>query len=189
MRRLIMWNLQTLDGYFDGAKPWDLDWHMSAWGPELEALSLEQEKTVGTLIFGRATYQGMLGYWSKETGPTADFMNNVPKVVFSHTLTEATWNNTRLVRTDAADEIERLKREPGKDIFVFGSAALSDSLIRRGLFDEYRICLVPILLGSGVPLFKPSDHQNKLKLLDARTLATGGVILRYTPLDAEAAAA
>ena len=187
MRRLVMWNLQTLDGYFDGARPWDLDWHSTAWGDELEQLSLEQGKAIGTLLFGRATYQGMAGYWTQATGPTADFMNGVPKVVFSHTLDAADWNNTRLVRSDAADEVERLKREPGepgKDIFVFGSASLSDALIRRGLFDEYRICLAPIVLGNGVPLFKPGNDRRRLKLLDSRALATGAIILRYAPFEA-----
>ncbi len=125
MRRLVMWNLQTLDGYFDGARPWDLDWHIAAWGAELEQFSLEQGKSIGTLLFGRATYQGMAEHWTKAKGPIADFMNAVPKVVFSRTLRVAEWKNTRLVQTDAADEVARLKREPGKDLFIFGSAALS----------------------------------------------------------------
>lgn len=185
MRRLVMWNLQSLDGHFDGARPWDLDWHATAWGDELQQLSLEQGKAIGTLLFGRATYQGMADYWTKETGSIADFMNAVPKVVFSRTLGAADWNNTRLVRTDAAAEVERLKREPGKDIFVFGSASLSDALIRRALFDEYRICLAPIVLGKGVPLFKPGTDRRRLKLLDSRALATGGIILRYAPFEAD----
>jgi dihydrofolate reductase len=183
MRRLVMWNLETLDGYFEGARPWDLDWHVTAWGEELEQFSLEQGKLIGTLLFGRATYQGMAEYWTKATGPIADFMNAVPKVVFSRTLRAADWNNTRLVPTDAADEVARLKREPGKDLFVFGSASLSDALIRKRLFDEYRICLAPIVLGSGTPLFKPGNDQVRLKLLDSRALATGGVILRYAPFE------
>lgn len=183
MRRLVMWNLQTLDGYFDGTRPWDLDWHDTAWGVELEQLSLEQGKTIGTLLFGRVTYQGMAEYWTKATGAIADFMNAVPKVVFSRTLEAAHWNNTRLVHTDAADEVAQLKREPGKDLFVFGSASLSDALIRRGLFDEYRICIAPIVLGNGVPLFKPGNDRRRLKLLDSRALTTGGIILRYAPFE------
>lgn len=184
MRRLIMWNLLTLDGYFDGVRPWDLDWHETVWGDELEQLSLEQGKAIGTLLFGRATYEGMAGYWAKATGPIADFMNAVPKVVFSRTLAAADWNNTRLVRTEAVDEVERLKREPGKDIFLFGSASLADALMRKGLFDEYRICLAPVVLGNGVPLFKPGNDRRRLKLIDSRALATGGMILRYAPFQA-----
>ena len=69
MRRLVVWNLMSLDGFFEGAKSWDLDFHMTSWGEELEAFSLEQAKEIGTLLFGRTTYQGMADYWTKETGP------------------------------------------------------------------------------------------------------------------------
>jgi dihydrofolate reductase len=179
MRRLVMWNLQTLDGYFEGKAPWDLGFHEAAWGDELRQFSLEQAEEVGTLLFGRATYEGMASHWSSATDPIADFMNDVPKVVFSRTLDAATWRNARLVRRDAADEVAELKREEGKDLFVFGSAKLCDSLMRRGLFDELRICVAPVVLGTGVPLFKPGSPRQALTLLQARPLATGGVILRY----------
>ncbi len=187
MRRLVMWNLQTLDGYFEGKAPWDLEFHETAWGDELQQFSLEQaDREVGTLIFGRTTYEGMAGHRSKATGPIADFMNEVPKVVFSRTLDAATWKNARLVRRDAADEVAELKRGEGKDLFVLGSAKLCDSLLRRGLFDELRICVAPVVLGTGVPLFKPGSPRQNLTLLQARPLATGGVILRYAarPRDA-----
>ena len=179
MRRLVMWNLQTLDGYFEGKAPWDLEFHEAAWGGELEQFSLEQAEEVGTLLFGRATYEGMARHWTTATGPIADFMNDVPKVVFSRTLDAATWRNARLVRREAADEVAELKQGEGKDLFVFGSARLCDSLMRRGLFDELRICVAPVVLGTGVPLFKPGSPRQNLGLLQARALATGGVILRY----------
>ncbi len=185
MRKLVMWNLQTLDGYFEAA-PWDLEFHDTAWGDELEQFSLEQAKEVGTLLFGRATYEGMASYWTSATGPIADFMNDVPKVVFSRTLDAATWKNARLVRRDAADEVAELKRGEGKDLFVFGSAKLCDSLMRRGLFDEVRICLAPVVLGTGVPLFKPGSPRQNLTLLQARPLTTGGLILRYAAKPREA---
>lgn len=186
MRRLVMWNLQTLDGYFEGKAPWDLDFHEAAWGDELERFSLDQAREVGTLLYGRATYEGMAAHWTKATGPIADFMNEVPKVVFSRTLEAATWKNARLVRREAADEVAELKRGEGKDLFVFGSAKLSDSLLRRGLFDELRICVAPVVLGAGVPLFKPGSPRQQFTLLQARPLATGAVILRYAakPRDA-----
>lgn len=179
MRKLVMWNLQTLDGCFEGGQPWDLDMHQAAWGDELERLSLEQLEEVGTLLFGRTTYEGMAAYWRAETGAIADFMNRLPKVVFSRTLESADWNNTRLLRGDAAEEVAALKQETGKDLFVFGSAKLCDSLMRRGLFDELRICIVPVVLRNGTPLFKPDGPRQDLTLLDSRPLATGGVILRY----------
>lgn len=188
MRRLVMWNVQTLDGCFDGPQPWGLDWHLTAWGDELEKFCLDQGEEIGTLLFGRATYEGMAAYWTPATGATAEFMNAVPKVVFSNTLKTAPWNNTRLVSGDAAATVAALKREEGKDLFVFGSATLCDGLIRLGLFDEYRLCLAPIVLGNGVPLFKPAPESRRLTLLDARTLKTGGVILRYAPFRSAATA-
>lgn len=181
MRRLIQWNLMTLDGCFDGAQPWELDFHMTAWGEELERFSLEQGTQIGALLFGRATYEGMAAHWTQETGAIADMMNNIPKVVFSNTLKAADWNNTRLVAGDAADAVAAMKREAGKDLFIFGSAKLCDGLMRRGLFDEYRICLAPLVLDTGVPLFKPGVQRHYLKLLEARPLKTGAVILRYGP--------
>jgi dihydrofolate reductase len=176
-----MWDLVSLDGFFEGPKSWDLDWHQYAWGEELEQLSTEQLKTVGMLLFGRVTYEGMAGYWSSQKGEIADFMNNLPKVVFSRTLGKAEWKNTRLVNEDAAEEVAKLKQQPGKDLFIFGSANLSSTLMQHGLVDEYRLCITPIVLGGGSPLFKPSPHRMKMKLLEARPLKTGGVILRYQP--------
>lgn len=188
MRKLIMWNLQSLDGYFDGPKAWDLDWHNSVWGPELEQLSLEQLNTMGAIIFGRATYEGMASYWTTETGAVADLMNAVPKLVFSRTLTSAEWNNTRLVKDPAEVEVARLKREAGKDLYIFGSANLADTFIKHGLIDEFRLCVAPLVLGGGSALFKPSSKRTPLRLLEAKALKSGGVILRYEPDTGEATA-
>jgi len=181
MRKLIMWNLVTLDGFFEGPKSWDLDWHEYVWGEELERLSLEQSKSIGMLLFGRVTYEGMAGYWQTQKGEIADFMNEVSKVVFSRTLSKAEWNHTRLVRDRAEEEVIRLKKQPGKDLFIFGSANLSSTFTRAGLIDEYRLCVAPVVLGGGNPLFKPSPARLRLKLLEARPLKSGGVILRYQP--------
>jgi uncharacterized protein YndB with AHSA1/START domain/dihydrofolate reductase len=180
-RRLITWNLQSLDGYFEGPDLWSLDFHVTAWGDELREYSLAQALEVGVLLFGRTTYEGMAAHWSKETGEIAEFMNSVPKIVFSNTMAEATWNNTRLVRGEAADTVRQLKREQGKDLFIFGSAKLCDSLMRHGLIDEYRLCLAPVVLREGTPLFKPGGEMQRLHLLECRGLRTGGVLLRYAP--------
>src|SRR5512141_1221860 len=109
MRNLIMWNLVTLDGFFEGTKPWDLDWHEYVWGDELERISIEQLKSADTLVFGRATYQGMAAYWPTETGEVAKRMNRISKIVFSNTLERADWRNTTLVRGAAEQEIPVLK--------------------------------------------------------------------------------
>jgi len=181
MRRLIVWNLVTLDGFFEGPKSWDLDWHEDVWGEELEQFSLEQLESADMLVFGRVTYQGMAGYWPSATGAVADIMNSIPKVVFSRTLHKAEWSNTRLVSADAQDEVLTLKQQPGKDLYVFGSADLSSTLMRHGLVDEYRLGVTPLVLGGGNPLFKPGPDRLRLRLLEARPLKSGCVILRYAP--------
>jgi dihydrofolate reductase len=179
MRKLIVWNMVTLDGYFEGPKPWEIDWHDDAWGEELKRFSLDQLQEVGALLFGRKTYEGMAGYWPTAKGETAELMNSLPKAVFSHTLETAEWSNTRLVKGSAEEEVARLKQEPGKDLFIFGSADLTGSLAQQGLIDEYRIGLNPLVLGGGTPMFKPSAERLRLKLLEARPLQSGVVLLRY----------
>ncbi|HZI64681.1 MAG TPA: dihydrofolate reductase family protein [Thermoanaerobaculia bacterium] len=181
MRKLIMWNLVTLEGYFEGRKKWEIDWHEDVWGEELERWSIEQSKSIGMLLFGRVTYEGMSAHWASAKGEIADFMNRVPKVVFSRTLASADWRNTMLVKENAEQEVAKLKQQPGKDLYIFGSADFSSTLIRHGLIDEYRLCVAPVLLGAGNPLFKSNPGKMKLKLLEARPLKSGGVILRYEP--------
>lgn len=182
MGKIIIWNMMSLDGAFEGASPWDLSMHETVWGPELEQLSKEQLADSTVLLFGRKTYEGMAEHWRKEKGEIADGMNNAPKVVVSTTLKAADWNNSRLLRS--IDDVAALKRHAGgKNIFVFGSADLTSSLREAGLIDEYRICVAPLLLGKtgGAPLFKPNDTRQRLTLLEARPIAGGGVILFYQP--------
>jgi dihydrofolate reductase len=176
-----MWNLVTLDGFFEGSKSWELDWHQDVWGPELEQLSIEQLASADMLLFGRVTYQGMAAYWSSEKGAIADLMNSISKVAFSRTLAKAEWHNTRLVKENAVEEVTKLKQQPGKNIFIFGSADLSATLMRHRLIDEYRLGATPVILGGGNPLFKASSDRMKLKLMEARPLKSGCVIFRYQP--------
>ena len=182
MGRLIIWNIMSLDGCFEGAAPWDLSMHETVWGPELEQLSKEQLADSTQLLFGRRTYEGMAEYWMKETGEIADGMNNAPKAVVSTTLKSADWNNSRLLR--GVEDVAALKQDVGgRNIFVFGSAQLTSSLREAGLIDEYRICIAPLLLGKtgGAPLFQPTDARQRLDLLEARPIAGGGVVLFYRP--------
>jgi dihydrofolate reductase len=184
MRKLIMWNILTLDGYFEGPKSWTLDWHDSVWGEELERLSVEQLNSADMLLFGRVTYEGMAGYWRTAKGESAEIaelMNSIPKVVFSRTLGEPEWANTTLVKENAAAKVLELKQQGDRNMFVFGSADLSASFVNEGLFDEYRLALAPIILGSGSTLFGRNLNRRKLKLLESRPLSSGGVLLRYAP--------
>ena len=181
MRKLIMWNVISLEGYFEGEKAWDLDFHDLAWGKELEDFSIEQLKSADMIIYGEKTYRGMADYWSKAEEETAEYMNKIQKVVCSSTLKTANWNNTTIVK-DAVNEIPKLKQEGDGNMFVFGSGILSESLMKADLFDEYRLCVAPVFLGKGRLLFSEGLPYQKLKLLEARPLQTGGVILRHAAI-------
>lgn len=181
MAKLIMWNLMTLDGCFEGAEKWDLDFHTLGWGPEMEEMSKAFGKDALALVFGRVTYEGMKAYWTKaEDNEIARFMNALPKLVASRTLTGSDWNNTR-VTADIAGEIAKLKAQPEKNIYVFGSAELADSLLKAGLVDELILGLVPATLGKGTPLFKSDEMLRRFSLLKSRPLENGTMILHYAP--------
>lgn len=179
MRKLVVWNVMSLDGYFEGPTAWDLAMHMTVWGDELQTFSLEQGAEIGTLLFGRRTYEGMAAHWTNETGRIADMMNGIEKAVATRSLETAEWSNTRLLKGEAVESVKDLKVEQGKDVFVFGSAELVSALLTARLVDEYRICLAPVVLGTGNPLFKPGNPRRDMDLLESRPLNTGGLILRY----------
>lgn len=182
MSKVIIWNLITLDGYFEGPEKWDLAFHGHAWGDELAAMSSDFGSRARLLVFGRVTYEGMKSYWTTAEGETEtkEYMNALPKLVASRTLKQSDWNNTRMT-DDIVGELSRLKKEPGKDIFIFGSADLTDTLLEAGLVDEMMVGLVPTLLGKGNRFFKESEVQQRFDLLEALPLKTGTVILRYAP--------
>lgn len=184
MGRLIVWNLVSVDGCFEGAAPWDLDFHNLVWGEELEALSIDQLDGADALLFGRATYEGMAAYWQNATdeGEVAKRMNAIRKVVVTASLSEALWHNTTIVRNAAG--VARLKQEVGRNIYIFGSAQLIDSLRPEQLIDEYRLCVAPVLLGRGTPHFKLHQDGSQLELLESKQLSSGAVIMRYRPIPA-----
>jgi len=179
MRKLIMWNIITLDGYFEGNHSWDLPFLNIVWGQELESLSIEQLHSADYLVFGRVTYEGMAAHWTKAEGEIADLMNKMPKIVFSKTLKSADWNNTTLIRENASAEINKLKEQGGRDMYVFGSANLSETFLKDNLFDEYRIGIAPVILGNGRPLFIQGITSINLSLTSTQQLLSGGVVLKY----------
>lgn len=191
MRKLILFNMMSLDGFFAGPES-ELDWHHV--DDEFNEFAIEQTGSAGLLLFGRMTYELMSAFWptpaALETDPEiAAIMNSVPKIVFSRTLEQADWQNTRLVKTNPFDEIIALKKQPGKDIFLFGSAELASELIQHGLIDEFRIMVNPVILGSGRPLFKDIYEPLSLNLEKTRTFRNGNVLLTYHPEDLEAPSA
>ena len=184
MGKLVLWNIVTLDGRFEGARPWDLPWHEHVWGEELERFSIEQLRSADALVFGRVTFEGMAAYWRSAAGEVAEHMNRLPKVVCSRTLESVDWGDSRVVGDDAVGAVRDLKRSCERDVLVFGSADLSASLIDAGLFDEYRLGVAPVVHGEGRPLFASRHQPLALALLDVRALSTGCVILTYRPAGA-----
>jgi dihydrofolate reductase len=182
MSKLIQWNVITLDGFFEGAKSWELDWMHFGFNAELEDFSIEQLRSAGMLLFGRVTYEGMAAYWQTAKGTVAEFMNSLPKTVFSRTMERADWANTKLVKDDPVGAVRELKKQVKGNIFVFGSGKLCAALLEAGLFDEVRLALAPLVLGRGATLFGRGPGRAKMKQLEARPLSNGYVILRYEPL-------
>jgi dihydrofolate reductase len=179
MRKLIMWNIITLNGYFEGDKNWDLPFHEIVWGPELEKISINQLKSADFLVFGRITYEGMAAYWKTEKGEIAELMNEIPKLIFSRTLDSVDWNNSTLIKGNASSEISKLKAQGGGDMYVFGSANLSETFINDNLFDEYRIGIAPVILGNGRQLFRKGIAPRPLTLVSSQQLSTDGLIMTF----------
>ncbi len=187
MRKLFVFNLVTLDGYFEGPNR-DISWHNV--DAEFNEYAIPMLDTLDLLLFGRITYELMAGFWPtpealRDDPIVAAKMNGLAKVVFSRTMDKAEWNNTRLVNEIIEDEIKKIKTLPGKDIALLGSGSIMAQLAQRGLIDEYRIMVNPIVLGKGTPLFKGMTNRLDLKLINARTFRNGNVLLRYEPAGKE----
>ncbi len=177
MRKVIVSNLMSLDGFFESPDQ-KLDWCVV--DEEFFEYAKDMLRNAATLLFGRKTYQHMANYWP--TAPADEIenqMNNLPKIVFSGTLQNAEWKNSTLVKSDAAAEISRLKQLPGKDMVILGSASLASFLLQRGLIDEYRVILNPVFLGSGKPLFQDVKERLRLKLSRTTLFGSGVVVLYY----------
>jgi dihydrofolate reductase len=186
MRRVIVSMMISVDGFFAGPHD-EIDWHHV--DEEFNDYASELLDSVDTLIFGRATYEGMASYWPTEAATANDpiiagKMNSVAKVVFSHTL-ESTpwgaWDNATLAKAALGEEIDRLKQEPGKDLAIFGSGSIVTALATLGLIDEYRLLVNPVALGSGKSLFSGVSPRLDLTLVSARTFRSGNVLLTYHP--------
>jgi len=171
----------TLDGHVDsdrqhpGALPeddelvqWRLDWMKGA---------------AGAHLMGGASYEQMASFWPKSEHPYAAPMNDIPKVVFSKTLSdgEATWPTTRVARGDLATEIAAIKEEPGPDVIAWGGAAFAAALAAHDLVDEYRLAVQPVVVGNGKPLFAQLPAARYLDLVEAKSFACGVVVHIYTP--------
>ena len=183
MRKIVLFNLMTLDGYFEGENA-DISWHNV--DQEFNDFAIAQLKTADMLLFGRKTYQLMAAYWPtaegiKDNPVIADLMNQIDKIVFSKSLERAHWDHARVISEGLLDEVKKLKSIPGKDVFIFGSADLSSTLIDHDLIDEFRIMINPLILGNGTPMFQNITTKIDLQLLKTKVFGNGNVLLNYIP--------
>jgi dihydrofolate reductase len=181
VRKLLVFNLVTLDGYFEGPNR-DISWHNV--DAEFNEYAIDMLNSADTLLFGRVTYDLMAGFWPtpdaiKNDPIVAGKMNSLSKIVFSRTLQKADWNNTRLVKENIGEEIKKMKNQPGKDMALLGSGTIMSEFAQRSLIDEYRIMVNPVILGQGTPLFKGIKERINLKLVRTRTFRNGNVLLYY----------
>lgn len=182
MRKLISSINVTLDGFCN---------HTAVIADEeLHQNANELLKSIDTILFGRVTYQLMESSWPPIVkNPTgigsvdefAVLIDNIAKIVFSNTLTNVEWKNTKLAKEGIREEVLKLKQQPGKNILV-GGPTIIITLMKLGLIDEYQFCVQPIILGSGLPLFKNIQETIYLKLLRTKTLGSGVVIFYYEPI-------
>jgi dihydrofolate reductase len=186
MRRLVVFNNVTLDGYFSGMKG-DISWAKGNQDAEFKAFAAENAKSGGVLVFGRITYELMMSYWPtpdaiKNDPIVAERMNNLPKLVFSKTLNKASWNNSTLVKGDPAAEIRKMKQEPGEDMAIMGSGSIVSQLTQARLIDEYQIVMNPVVVGKGRTMFEGVEEKLSLKLTNTRTFGNGNVLLCHEPM-------
>lgn len=184
MRKIIVQEMLTVDGFFAGANG-EIDWHVV--DGEFNEVAIRFLDTVDTLIFGRVTYDLMAGYWPKpdalKDDPTvAGKMNALAKIVFSKTVEKPEWNNTTMRGSIDAEEIAKMKLLPGKDMAIFGSGMIVAQLTRLGLIDEYRFITNPVILGKGKTLFASAPDRHTLKLLQTKVFASGNVLACYERL-------
>jgi dihydrofolate reductase len=176
MRKLIVSEFMSLDGIVEDPK-----WTFPYWNDETAEFKAEESLTSDALLLGRVQYEQFAAVWPDRTDdPGADFFNSVRKYVVSKTLKSADWNNSVILSGNLADEVSKLKKEDGKDIYVHGSISLAQSLSKLGLVDQYRFLMYPILLGKGKKMFG-EGFEAKLKLVSSKATSMGVLALVYEP--------
>jgi len=171
----------TVDGYIAGPNG-ELDWVVWDWDDELKKYVTEITEPVDCIVLGRKLAQGFIPYWASNPElEGADKMNNTVKVVFSKTLMKSEWNNTILSKGDLSEEINKLKKQEGKDIIAYGGAAFVSALIRDGLIDELHLFINPAAIGDGMTIFKETENRLNLVLEKSRSFDCGIVVLNYIP--------
>lgn len=176
MRKVIVSEYVSLDGVME-----EPGWTMPYWNDEIAKFKFDELFASDALLLGRVTYQGFVRAWPSMTDEEgfADRMNSLPKYVASKTLEEAEWNAT-LIKDNIAEEVARLKQQPGQDLLIYGSGDFVQTLMQHDLIDELRLLVYPVVLGKGKRLFKDESNK-KLKLVETKAFSSGVVLLSYQP--------
>jgi dihydrofolate reductase len=181
MRKVVAWELVSLDGVMESPERWSFQFH----NDEMAEANASGMAAADAMLFGRVTYQEFAAFWPYQNSaeqPFTDYLNNTFKYVVSTTLEEPLeWQNSTLIKDDVTEVVAGLKQQPGKDIGIVGSGTLVRSLLRDGLLDELGLMIHPIVLGSGKRLFEEGGDQRALDLVDSKTFCTGVVNLTYRP--------
>lgn len=181
MRKIIAGLFISLDGVYESPDQWHFPYFNDEMGEAVSSQMAESD----AMMLGRVTYDEFASYWPDQTsdgeaGEIADYMNDTPKYVVSTTLDTLAWQNSSLIDgTRLAEEITKLKQQPGKNISITGSGTLVRSLLHEGLLDELRLLVHPIVVGRGKRLFDGEDGPVPLKLTDFTTFSTGVLSLTY----------
>jgi len=191
MRKVIVSEYVTLDGVMvdpgggEGTKHGG--WSFQFWSEEAAKFKFDELFASDALLLGRVTYQGFAKAWPSMTDEQgfADRMNSLPKFVVSRTLEKLEWNNSKPIKGNIAEEVSKLKQQPGQDILIAGSVELIHTLMQHDLIDEYRLMVHPVVVGSGKRLFKDKTDMKVLKLVDTKTFSSGIVVLSYQPAGKE----
>jgi dihydrofolate reductase len=185
MRKLMVFNGVSVDGYFTDPKG-DMSWaHHN--DPEWNAFVAGNAQGESVMVFGRITYEMMASYWPtpaalQSNRVVAERMNSAQKVAFSRTLDTATWNNTKLVKSDPVAEIRKMKNETGEPMIIFGSGTIISQLAQEGLIDEYQFVVSPIVLGKGRTMFEGVTKRLNMKRTKERAFENGSVFVCYEPV-------
>ncbi len=180
MRNLILKMECSLDGFVGGPNG-ELDWLLPDFDEEHGKWLAERLWQAAAHLMGSTTYLGMAAHWPSSNEPYAAPMNQIPKLVFSKHLPKAEWGEVRIVRTDPATEITRLKQENGMDLLAHGGWRFAQYLVRSGLIDEYWLVVHPVALGNGLPLFQNLAVPIRFNLVDKVTFKSGVTAMTLRP--------
>lgn len=184
MRKLKLQMQLSVDGYCAGPNG-EMDWMTWNWGDDIKGYVTQLSENIGTIVMGRKLAEGFIPHWTAaaQTADADEFthkMVNLPKVVFSKTLTTSPWDNT-VVANDLVAEITKLKATEGGDIMTYGGSAYASALIKANLVDDYHLFINPAAVGNGMPIFQSLDKKLGLKLIKAQAFDAGIVVLNYQP--------